>query len=158
QTRERLRRAGALQQAAAAGAHALSPADSADAAGAADTGAGAPGAQAIAAAVSSLQALAGVDERLDALTERLSGVLIESHDLGSELRRYAEELAGVELDEGAGGLDALEERLLPVERLLRKYGGSVSSTLAHAEDARRRLDELRAAQAASGELATRLEQ
>ncbi len=146
QTRERVRRSGALQQAAEAGAHALSPADSADAADA-ETGA-----QRLAAAVSSLRTLAGVDQRLDALSERLSDVLIESQELGSELRRYAEELAGAELDGGGGGLDALEERLLPVERLLRKHGGSVSSTLAHADDARGRLRELRSEQAASREL------
>ncbi|TMK99684.1 MAG: DNA repair protein RecN [Actinobacteria bacterium] len=154
QTRERLRRAGALQQAAEAGAHALSPGDTVDAA---EADAGVPGAQRLAAAVSSLQALAGVDERLDALSERLSEVLIESQDLGSELHRYAEELAGVALDDG-GGLDALEERLLPVERLLRKHGGSVSSTLAHAEDASRRLRELRSEQAASCELEAHLAQ
>src|SRR5205823_2438845 len=117
QARERLRRSGALQQAAEAGAHALSPADTADAV---DGETGAPGAQRLAAAASSLQALTGVDERLDALGERLSAVLIESGELASELRRYAEELAGAELDDGGGGLDAREESLLPVEPLLRK--------------------------------------
>jgi len=153
QTRERLRRSGALQQAAEAGAHALSPADSADAA---DAAAGAPGAQRLAAASLSMQALAGVDQRLDVLSERLSEVLIESQELACELRRYAEELAGAELDDGGGGIDALEERLLPVERLLRKHGGSVSGAIEHADSARGRARELRSQQAASRELEARL--
>src|SRR5207248_205626 len=69
-----------------------------------------------------------------------------------------EELAGAELDEGGGGLDAIEERLVPVERLLRKHGGSASSALAHAEEASGRLRELRGEQHASRELEARLAQ
>ncbi len=57
--------------------------------------------QLIAGAVSRLDALAGVDPRLDALAERLRALLIESEDLAAELRRYGEEAQSGELVAGA---------------------------------------------------------
>jgi DNA repair protein RecN (Recombination protein N) len=130
--RERLRRFDALCSAAGAAAEALGQ-DSAEGQG---IGSGLAGANA------SLEALAGVDPRLDALAERLRALSIESDDLAGELRGYSEE---PELgDSGASELtlDGIEERLAAVERLMRKHGGSIERVLEHAERSRARRDEL----------------
>jgi DNA repair protein RecN (Recombination protein N) len=127
-TRERMRRLDALVSAAGAGAEALAPEDLADAVGAVRLMAG---------AAAQLDALAGVDERLDALSERLRALTIEAEDLAGELRGYGESLAGEEIS-----LDALEERLAAIERLVRKHGGSIRAVLDHAAAARARRDEL----------------
>jgi DNA repair protein RecN (Recombination protein N) len=132
-TRERVRRLDALCSAVGAGADALAP-DSSDAPGAV---------QLVAGAVSRLEALAGVDERLDALSERLRGLVIESQDLAAELRGYGEELAGEDIS-----LDAVEERLAVIERLVRKHGGSIRTVLDYAARARARRDELAGAEVA----------
>ncbi len=136
--RERMRRADALCAAAAAGALALAPDDG-------ET----PGVSALLGAASAqLEALGGVDERLDALSERLRGVAIESADLASELHAYRErpELGGESAP--ALTLDGVEERLAAVERLMRKHGGSVAAVLEHAVRARERRDELAGAELA----------
>ncbi|HEY4429260.1 MAG TPA: DNA repair protein RecN [Solirubrobacteraceae bacterium] len=136
--RERLRRLDALQSAAGAAAEALSP-ESADAG---------PAARQLAASLSGLDALAGVDARLDALAERMRALEIESGDLAAELRDYCEgSAAGEQEPPGEGGgdaltLDALEERLSMIERLARKHGGSVRAVLDHAAVAASRRDEL----------------
>jgi DNA repair protein RecN (Recombination protein N) len=130
--RERLRRLDALCSAAGAAAEALGQ-DSAE-----DRGAG----SGLAGANSNLEALAGVDPRLDALAERLRALSIESDDLAGELRGYCEE---PELgDSGASELtlDGIEERLAAVERLVRKHGGSIERVLEHAERSLARRDEL----------------
>jgi len=143
--RERLRRLDALRSAAGAGAEALAP-DTADTPGSA---------QLISSAVAPLDALAGVDPRLDALAERMRSLVIESQDLAAELRDYCERTAVLDL-EGAEGealaaelsLDALEERLAMIERLARKHGGSVRSVLDYAAAARARRAELLGAEVA----------
>jgi DNA repair protein RecN (Recombination protein N) len=130
--RERLRRLDALCSAAGAAAEALGR-DSAEGQG---IGSGLAGANA------SLEALTGVDPRLDSLAERLRALSIESDDLAGELRGYSEE---PELgDSGASELtlDGIEERLAAVERLMRKHGGSIERVLEHAERSRARRDDL----------------
>jgi DNA repair protein RecN (Recombination protein N) len=91
-----------------------------------------------------LQGVEGIDPGLDGLAERWRAVALEAQDLASELRRYAEGLAG-ELD-GADGpaasLQAVEERLAVLDRLKRKHGGSIASVLQHAEHCRGRREEL----------------
>ena len=141
--RERLRRLDALRSAAGAGADALAG-ESPDA----------PAfVQVLARACSGLDALAGVDPRLDALAERMRTLDIEAGDLAAELRDYCERsvaepsedmtgpLAGRELS-----LDALEERLAAIERLARKHGGSISAVLQYAEHARQRAQQLAGAE------------
>jgi DNA repair protein RecN (Recombination protein N) len=147
--RERLRRLDALCSAAGAAAEALGGQDSTESRG---VGGGLAGANA------SLEALAGVDSRLDALAERLRALSIESDDLAGELRGYSEE---PELgDSGAGELtlDGIEERLAAVERLMRKHGGSIERVLEHAERSRARRDELAGADLALEQAGERLEQ
>jgi DNA repair protein RecN (Recombination protein N) len=134
--RERLRQAGALCAAAGAGVEALAS-ESAEAPGAA---------QRLAGAAAQLDALAGVDAGLDGLGQRLCALVIESRELAGELRDYAEGLVAAQPDGGQAGLDAIEERLVVIERLIRKHGGSVQAVMDHAARARARRDELAGAE------------
>ena len=136
--RERLRRLDALRAAAAAGADALTP-ESSEVPGAA---------QLMAAAASPLDALAGVDPRLDILAERLRAILIDSEDLAAELRLYAQEAEINEFEGQQTSLQEIEERLAVIERLVRKHGGSIQAVLDHGARARARLDELAGAEVA----------
>ena len=68
---------------------------------------------------------------------------VEADDLAAELRRYGE---GVEATPGR--LDEVEERLALLDRLKRKHGGTLAAVLAHAEECRRRRDELAGAEEA----------
>jgi DNA repair protein RecN (Recombination protein N) len=142
--RARLGRLDALRLAAGAAADALAPEDAS---------AGLGGSQQIAAGAASLDALAGVDQSLDALAERLRGLAIESQDLAAELRGYRERIAGED-----GSLDAVEERLASIERLVRKHGGTLAAVLDHAAGARARRDELVGAEVAFAEVTARLDE
>ncbi|MGH2902404.1 MAG: DNA repair protein RecN [Solirubrobacteraceae bacterium] len=142
--RARLGRLDALRLAAGAGADALAPEDPA---------AGLGGAQLTAAGAASLDAVAGVDPRLDALGERLRGLAIESQDLAAELRDYCERIAGED-----GSLDAVEERLAGIERLVRKHGGTLEAVLDHAAAARARREQLNGAEVAFAAATAALEE
>jgi DNA repair protein RecN (Recombination protein N) len=140
--RERLRHLTALRGAAAGASEALAP----------DEGGGA--ATLLAAAVVSLEGVAGVDDSLDALAERARSVVLEADDVAAELRRYAEGLDAM----GAHPpeLEAAEERLAVVDRLERKHGGSIAAVLAHGERCRARRDELAGAEVALEDATARL--
>ena len=142
--RARLGRLDALRLAAGAAADALAPEDPA---------AGLGGSQLIAASAAGLDALAGVDPDLDALAERLRALAIESQDLATELHGYRERIAGEE-----GSLDAVEERLAGIERLVRKHGGTLAAVLDHATAARARRDELNGAEVAFAEATARFDE
>ncbi len=138
--RERLRRADALCSAAAGGAEALAP-DSSDVAGVSSL---------LAGAGAGIDALTGVDPRLDALGERVRALAIEADDLGRELRAYAEDS---ELERSGSGareltLEGVEERLAALERLMRKHGGDIAGVLEHADRARARHREIAGAEVA----------
>ncbi len=145
--RERLRRLDALCLVAAGGAEALAP-DAPDAPGVATL---------LARAGAEIDALAGVDERLDALGERVRALGIEADDLARELRAYNEDAASA----AAGGreqtLDGVEQRLAALERLMRKHGGDIAGVLAHAERARARHAEIAGAEVALAEESAALE-
>jgi DNA repair protein RecN (Recombination protein N) len=135
--RERMRRSDALAAAAGAGAEALAP-----------EAAELPAvAQLIGASLTRLDALAGVDPQLDLLAERMRAQLIESEDLGAELRRYCQETQIARID-GQDSLEQLEERIAVIDRLIRKHGGSIQAVLDHAARARARRDELTGAEVA----------
>jgi DNA repair protein RecN (Recombination protein N) len=140
--RERLRRLDALLSATGAGAEALAPEGSVEAVGAS---------QLMAGAAARLDALRGIDERLDSLSERLGALVVESEDLATELRGYGEGLAGEEIS-----LEELEERLAAIEHLVRKHGGSVRAVLDHAAAARARRDELAGVEVALAQSEERL--
>ena len=135
--RERLRHAESLRE-AAAGAHA-------GLAGEEEDGGGATAA--LAAAESLLHGVAGRDDALDALAERVAALTVELGDVGSELRGYAE---GLQADPAA--LVATEERLEAIDRLERKHGGSVEAVLAHAEHCRTEIARLAGAEERGAEL------
>ncbi len=129
--RERLRHVSALLGAAGGAEAAL--------AGEGETGA----AIALAEAARALEATRGVDGALDALADRAQALAVEADDLAGELRRYGE---SVEAEPGR--LDEVEERLALLDRLKRKHGGTIAAVLAHAEECRRRRDELAGAEEA----------
>ncbi len=134
--RERLRRLDALRAAAGVGAEALSP----------ELGEADGAAQLVASAADGLDAVAGVEPVLDSLAERMRALSIESEDLAGELRAYCERTAADALDVADTSLDALEERLAAIERLVRKHGGSVRAVLDYALRARARHEQLAGAE------------
>jgi DNA repair protein RecN (Recombination protein N) len=140
--RERLRHAEALREAAGAalGAIAGDPDD--------DGGATAL----LARAETALGDATGVDDSLDALTERASALALELADLAGELRGY---LDGIEAEPGR--LQEVEERLDAVDRLKRKHGGSVEAVLEHAERCRAEIERLENADERGAELERRIE-
>jgi DNA repair protein RecN (Recombination protein N) len=142
--RARLGRLDALRVAADAGADALATEDASAARGSS---------QLMASAAAGLDALAGVDPRLDTLAERMRGLVIESQDLSTELRGYCEQIASED-----GSLDTVEERLASIERLVRKHGGTLAAVLDYAARARARRDQLAGAEVALAQVAARLEE
>ncbi len=139
--RERLRGLETLCASAAAAADALAP-DYSDRAGAAHLAAG---------AAASLQAAAGVDPELDALAERCVAISIEMQDLAGGLRGYLE---GVQAEDDS--LQAVEERLSGVERVMRKHGGTLASVSEYAERAQVRREELLGAEVEQRQVRERL--
>jgi DNA repair protein RecN (Recombination protein N) len=91
----------------------------------------------LADAAAGLDALAGVDSELDGLAARCRALQIEADDVAGELSRYGEGL-----DAGDGALESVEERLQLLERLARRYGGTLQDVLEHAERAGARREEL----------------
>jgi DNA repair protein RecN (Recombination protein N) len=140
--RDRLRHLDALRLAASAGAEAVSP----------DGGGGVS--ELLAQAEQQLEGVAGIDPRLQAMSERLQALRYEAEDLGQELRAYLLELEpdGGERS-GPASLESVEERLALFARLQRKHGGTIAEVLAHAERCRARREQLEHADTAleSGE-------
>ena len=88
-------------------------------------------------AVAELRGMAGVDDALDELHERLEQVAAEAQDLGLELNSYAQ---GVAVD--PEGLDQLRTRRSAIAQLVRKYGVDTREVIGYADAARARVDEL----------------
>ncbi|HXB64143.1 MAG TPA: DNA repair protein RecN [Solirubrobacteraceae bacterium] len=155
--RERLRRVDALLAATGSAEAALTGGGLEG--GAADAGADA--CTLLAGAADRLEALAGVDGALDALSERARALAIEAGDLAGELRAYGERLgegaAGERAGDGETGLQAVEERLAALERVLRKHGdGTLASVLEFAERGRERREQLLGAAVALEDTTARL--
>jgi DNA repair protein RecN (Recombination protein N) len=151
--RERLRSVEALRMAAAAAIEALAP-SSVD-----PPAHGVGAAHLLAAAARELHSPAGVDAELDALAARAQALCIEGEDLAGAVRSYLE---GVDAPFGTlggseGPLQAVEERLATIERLMRKHGGTIEAVLEHAESARERAQELAGAERAQADVRERLE-
>jgi DNA repair protein RecN (Recombination protein N) len=149
--RERLRSLDALLAAAGQAAEALEGGWDADSPGAAGSSA---------TAAARLDALGGVDPQLDVLAERARALAIEAGDLAGELRGYGERLeaeaAGAQEGEGAGGLQAVEERLATLERLQRKHGPTIAAVLEYGDRSRERREQLLGAAVALEELTANL--
>ncbi len=140
--RDKLRHAAGLRDAALGALAALSGSD--------EDGGGA--AAVLAGAESGLGAVAGVDEELDQLAERVRGASLELADVASGLRSYVEGI-----DAEPGRLEQIEERLEVLDRLRRKHGGSIESVLGHAERCRGEITRLANADELADELARRVE-
>jgi DNA repair protein RecN (Recombination protein N) len=140
--RERLRSVESLRLAARAAGEALAP----------EAGEGVGAAHLLAGAAGALQGPAGVDPQLDALAARAQTLGIEADDLAGGVRSYLE---GIDAEEGS--LQAVEERLAALERLMRKHGGTLAAVIEHGERARERVLELAAAEQAQGEVRALLE-
>jgi DNA repair protein RecN (Recombination protein N) len=141
--RERLRHLATLLGAAAGATAALNGEGGDEGLGGYESGASGPATDALAATVGALESAAGVDPALDALAERARALAVEAQDLAGELRRYGEAV-----DAPPGRLDEVEERLALFDRLKRKHGGTIGAVLAHAEECRRRREELAGAEEA----------
>ena len=100
----------------------------------------------LAAAAGAVASVAGADPALDDLALRLEALTLEATDLVSELGRY-----GDGLEEEPTALQAVEERLEALDRLMRKHGGSIGAVLEHAERCRARRAELVGAEVALGQ-------
>jgi DNA repair protein RecN (Recombination protein N) len=129
--RERLRHLETLRGAAAAGAEAISP--EADGAGGV--------LERLAQPAQQLELAARIDPALATHAERLQALLYEAGDLGAELRSYAMDVEG-----SPGRLEEVEDRLVLLNRLERKHGGSIADVLRHAERCRGRRDQLERAE------------
>ncbi len=139
--RERLRHLDALRSASGAAIDALTG-DGGETLGATDL---------LARGADLMTACVGADERLDQLAERLEALALEAQDVRSDLLAYGDELA-----EEPGGLEAVEERLSVLDRLMRKHGGTIALVLEHGERCRARREELLGAEVARETTAARL--
>jgi DNA repair protein RecN (Recombination protein N) len=140
--RERLRHAEGLRQSASGALAAI-----------ADPDAESPdGSAVLAAAEGSLAGAHGIDPALDGLAERVRALSIELADVGGELRSY---LDGLDADPAR--LEAIEERLAGLDRLMRKHGGSVEAVLEHAERCRTEIERLENAEEVAAGLGERIE-
>ena len=141
--RTRLRHSEALRGASSTALAAL--------AGDPDDGGGAR--SAVAEAEVALAGVDGVDGELDAVAERVRGLVVELDDAAASLRSYADAI-----DAEPGRLEALEERLAALDHLKRKHGGSIEAVLEHAERSRERIHELENAEQLAGDLEAALEE
>ena len=80
---------------------------------------------------------AQMDDRLQATADQVDSLTYTVEDLASQLRDY---LGGIDMD--AGRLEQVEARMDLLNRIKRKYGGTLEKVLAYALDARRQLDEM----------------
>ena len=79
---------------------------------------------------------AQMDDRLQATADQVDSLTYAVEDLASQLRDY---LGRIDLD--AGRLEEVEARLDLLNRLKRKYGGTLDKVLDYARNARHQLDE-----------------
>ncbi|MBM2809354.1 MAG: recN [Chloroflexi bacterium] len=84
-----------------------------------------------------LAEIRSLDPRFEGREERLTELIEEAEDLSRALSSYAESL-----DDDPAALDTIEERLLRLAELKRKYGNTLADVLAYSEGARRRLDQI----------------
>jgi DNA repair protein RecN (Recombination protein N) len=84
-----------------------------------------------------LRELAGVDQHLRPTVELLESSLAQLQEAATQLRRYAER---IHFDRNS--LEQVEERLAEIQRLKRKYGGSVEDILRVHEEIRESLGSL----------------
>lgn len=92
----------------------------------------------VAAIRGQLERAAAIDPSLETSCQQMAELGYQVEDITEALRRYVQQ---VESDDHR--LEMVEERLDMINRLKRKYGGSLESVLAKADEIRQRLDELK---------------
>ena len=100
------------------------------------------------------RAISAVESLTDVIGEA-EGIAAELSDCRSTILDAAERIRAFTEDDEADAaklLDAVEGRLAAIEKLRRKYGGSVSDILAYLENAKKRLDSLEGADARLADL------
>ncbi len=101
-----------------------------------------------------LARIAEIDDRLKPRATEIEALTYSLEDLVSQLRAY---LNGIDMDPGQ--LEAVEARLDVINKLKRKYGGSLDSVRAHGQEVARQLSEMEnldaAIDAVQAELKTR---
>lgn len=102
----------------------------------------------LALAVGEMRMAAGIDRTLDGLADRLNSVLIEIEDCLASLRDYESRF-----DYSPGRLQEIEDRLVLISLLKKKYGESITDIVSYRKQA---FDELQACDT-SGERIERLE-
>jgi DNA repair protein RecN (Recombination protein N) len=95
---------------------------------------------------------AQIDDRLEAPAGQMDSLTYAVEDLASQLRAY---LGRIDMD--AGRLEGVETRLDTLNKLKRKYGGSLEKVLGFALDAQRQLDEIENIDADLGDVRRRLQ-
>ncbi|KPL19933.1 MAG: hypothetical protein AMJ92_00235 [candidate division Zixibacteria bacterium SM23_81] len=91
--------------------------------------------QRLSAIQKTLETLAQTDSFLETKGQECSTLVYQLEDLSSHLRQYAQKL-----DCNPGRLTEIQERLYELERLKRKYGGSLSAVLERKEELTAELD------------------
>ncbi len=86
-------------------------------------------------AAAAVDELAGLDPGAQLPGERLTDAIDAADELARAARRYADDL-----EEDPAALDAIEERLLALADLKRKYGATLAEVLAYRDKAAERLD------------------
>lgn len=82
-----------------------------------------------------LEELSRIDSTLAGIRQSLEPAEIAIHEVSYALRDYLSKL-----EANPGRLDEIESRLAALDRLKRKYGGSLEQVLAHLEQARSQID------------------
>ncbi|HVV76905.1 MAG TPA: DNA repair protein RecN [Mycobacteriales bacterium] len=91
----------------------------------------------VAGARRDLEAVAGHDAALDALSTRLAEVSYQLSDVAADIAAYLDQL-----EADPGRLAVVQERIARLSGLTKRYGADLSGVLAWADEARARLDAL----------------
>lgn len=95
--------------------------------------------------------LAAIDDSLSLQLEQLDAAKYALEDVAYAVRDYAEKITF-----SPDRLQAVEERLIELDRLKRKYGGSIESVIKHGEAVRARQDDMQHSEERAGALLDRL--
>lgn len=106
---------------------------------------------AICRAADALEAITGIDAKLDSITAQINDMRYGIEDSAHELNAC---LGGIEFDEGE--LNDIEERLDLITRMERKYGGSEENALQYYKEASYELSQISNADEAVEELKNKL--
>jgi DNA repair protein RecN (Recombination protein N) len=100
-----------------------------------------------------LNQVAGIDQRLEPLLERLRETVCQTEEIARELRDYQEQ---AQLDPGR--LEALDDRLEEIAQLKRKYGATIAAILLFAQQSEEELNSLENREELAGRLENDLQE